>query len=374
VINGRFLVQQATGVQRVAREVTAEIDSLLARGELDAQVTLLVPPGDWVQSLELRYIDIVTVGRVQGFLWEQCELPRHVRGDVLLSLGNSAPLIKLMRRDSRVAVMIHDVSFLDHPRAYKFRYRLAHRAMLPWLLRGASHIFTVSETERERLLQIADIHDKITVAPNGGWTGPPSSPLEAGLGADKRYALYVGSLSYRKNFGRILSVAIQMARDDDLDFVFVGATGSILRRPGHDVPEDIAHRIHFLGQINDRARLGRIYANARVLVFPSLYEACPLPPVEAAYFGCPVVVSNIPSMWERCGRHVTYCDPRSVDSIVRATRSALSDPPRARRAAPVAQPMSGTCNWSAQARTVCEELLPGSLITTPAASIRARAS
>jgi hypothetical protein len=40
-------------VQRVAREIAAEIDALLDRGELNADVTLLVPSGRWVQELSL---------------------------------------------------------------------------------------------------------------------------------------------------------------------------------------------------------------------------------------------------------------------------------------------------------------------------------
>lgn len=363
LINGRFLVQQATGVQRVAREIAAEIDALLDRGELDADVTLLVPAGRWVQELSLKHIKVETVGRSQGFVWEQLELPRHLRGDVLLSLGNSAPLRALLRRDLRVAVMIHDVSFLDFPGAYKLSYRQAHRSLLPLLLRRASHIFTVSETERGRLLKIEKgIAPRISVARNGGWSGNAVSPAEPTAPAGpRRYALYVGSLSHRKNFERILATAIRLTREDDIDFVFVGETGGILRRPGQVVPRDVAHRVQFLGQINDREHLGRIYAQASVLVFPSLYEACPLPPLEAAHFGCPVVVSNIPSMWERCGDSVTYCDPQSVDSIVRATRAVLMASALDAQISLAEQPVSRTASWAEQARIVCQTLLPHSL-------------
>ncbi|MFD2137602.1 glycosyltransferase family 4 protein [Novosphingobium resinovorum] len=311
-INGRFLVQQATGVQRAAREVTVALDRLLGRGAVDADVTLLVPPGPWVQRLSLDYIKVETVGRFGGVLWEQFDLPGYARSGTLLCLGNSAPARSLTERDTDVVVMVHDVSFLDHPGAYKLTYRIGHRMMLPLLMRAARAIVTVSETERERLVRLAPAAaPRISVAPNGGW----STDIAASTGEVEGlpppgYGLYVGSLSHRKNFARTLEAAIRLAREDGLHFVFVGATGRVLRQPRCDVPDDVADRIHFLGQVNDAASLARIYRDARFLLFPSLYEACPLPPVEAAHFGCPVVVSNIPSMWERCGRGLsiaTHC-------------------------------------------------------------------
>ncbi|WP_404477813.1 glycosyltransferase family 4 protein [Novosphingobium sp. BL-52-GroH] len=357
LINGRFLVQQATGVQRVACELTSEIDDMLERGELIADVTLLVPPGPWVQKLSVKRIKIETVGKYRGVLWEQFELPRYLGDNTLLCLGNSAPARTLSDRDRQVVVMIHDVSFLDHPRAYTLRYRMAHRWMLPLLLRKARAILTVSETERDRLVQLAPgVAGRITVAPNGGWSARADPTIGVQPALSPGYALYVGSLSHRKNFERTLAAAIRLAREDDLDFVFVGSTGGILRKPGCSVPRDVAHRIHFLGQVNSGELLAQIYRDARVLLFPSLYEACPLPPVEAAYFGCPVVVSNIPSMWERCGQSVTYCNPWSLDSIVGAVRRVLSDPRARSDAVVAARAMAARHSWHAQAVIVCKAI------------------
>lgn len=375
VINGRFMVQEVTGVQRVACELTRQIEAMLESGALVADVTLLVPRGKWVQSLALKRIKVRTVGVLKGFWWEQFELPRHLRGATLLCLGNSAPALTLLGRSTPVAVMIHDVSYLDHPGAYRLGYRVGHRLMLPLLLKGARRIFTVSQTERERLIAIDPrVAPRIMVTPNGGWSdaGQAASvdipPLVPG------YALYVGSLSHRKNFGRILAAAVRLAREDGMEFVFVGSTGRILRMPGRDVPEDVAGRIHFLGQVNDRERLGRIYADAGVLVFPSLYEASPLPPLEAAHFGCPVVASNIPSMWERCGTSVSYCDPRSLDSIVAAVRRVMSDPEARARAVAAGHRNAAARSWFAQAEAICREILPVSCLPAPRERLRAIAT
>lgn len=358
VTNGRFLVQETTGVQRVACEVTREIDRMLARGEMRADVELLCPPGRRVQHLDLTHVRVRNVGHLRGMLWEQAVLPRHLDGATLLCLGNTAPLAALALGEP-VAVMIHDLSFLYYPGAYRRRYRIGHRLMLPLLARGASRLFTVSAAERERIRETCgDVAGEIVVVQNGGWADDAVAPRAPPPQLPERYALYVGSLSHRKNFGRILAAAIRLAREDGLDFVFVGSHGKVLRPPDLRVPPDVADRIHFVGQINDRARLGQVYAGASVLLFPSLYEASPLPPLEAARFGCPVVASNIPSIWERCGEGVTYCNPRSLDSIVGAVREVLADPDAARAKLAELQRHASGWSWQAQARAICRSLIP----------------
>lgn len=370
VINGRFLVQEITGVQRVACEATRAIDQLLGEGALQADVTLLVPPGRWVQPLKLRHIRVRVVGAVAGVWWEQFVLPRHLHGAPLLCLGNTAPAACLLGRPRGVSVMIHDVSFIDHPGAYRLAYRMGHRLMLALLLRRAGRIFTVSHTERRRLIALHPaVAPRITVTRNGGWSDegvppPGNMPL-----LPPGYALYVGSLSHRKNFGRLLQAAVRIVRETDIDFVFAGSAGRVLRRPDMTIPDDTRGRIHFVGQVNDRARLSALYAAAGVLVFPSLYEASPLPPVEAAWFGCPVVASNIPSIWERCGRAVAYCNPLSVDSIVMAVRGVLEDGDW--RAGLVAQGLrlAARDSWIEQARALCRRILPSASTGRSAAEV-----
>jgi glycosyltransferase involved in cell wall biosynthesis len=359
VINGRFLEQSVTGVQRVAREVICEIDALLGDGSFRADVSLLHPSRASPEPLELRNIRTQAVGRLHGAAWEQVDLPAAVGRRPLLCLGNSAPLVSLLA-GRRVGVMIHDLSYLDHPRAYRRIYRWSHRALLPVLLARARTLFLVSETERERLLGIwPGTAPRIVVAPNGGWIDrfAPEAPPSAVAELPPGYALFVGSLSHRKNFDRLLEAAIRLAREDGLPFVFAGSTGPVLTRPQIAIPEDVRERIAFVGQVDDRRALGMLYRRARLLVFPSLYEASPLPPFEAAYFGCPVVASNIPSMWERCDDGVTYCDPRSVDSIVGAVRKVLEHGEDRERRVEINRVRAEAASWREQARTVLAAML-----------------
>lgn len=360
-INGRFLSQPTTGVQRVAREVTREIDRLLGDGGAPRfRVSLLCPEDADVSDLGLKHMTIEPVlGGGRNVRWEQVTLPRAVGGRYLLCLGNTAPLVSLLR-SNRVAVMIHDLSYRYYPGVYRRRYRWFHAALLPLMLRRANPLITVSQTERAMLSQIAPgAATRIVIAQNGGWrlnvgnTGkiPPADALEPG------YVLYVGSFSNRKNFEGVLKVAAQMVVQDGLRFVLVGATGSFLSPFPIDVPEAVRGSITMLGQIEDLAALEGIYRKAGCLIFPSFYEASPLPPLEAMHFGVPVVVSDIPAMRERCGDAGEYCDPHDIGSIVAGVRQVMTDPHRRAELIALGYARAQHWSWRAQARTILDAIM-----------------
>lgn len=326
VINGRFLMQPVTGVQRVARELVAEMDLLAGAGETPCLALACEPRAD-TSALGLRHIAVERRGGASGHAWEQFVLPRMVAGRRLLCLGNTAPLASALGRQ-QVAVMIHDVSYLSQPQAYTARYRWAHRALLPVLLRQAEPIFTVSVTEAERLTRLSGGR-RIVPVQNGGWSrdrverdGPGSGES---AGRRERMVLYVGSLSRRKNVEQVIAVAQRLAREDGVRTVLVGAGNEILAPIRAAIAPDVAHMLEFVGQVPCLEALEGYYRRASCLLFPSLYEASPLPPIEAMSLGCPVVASAIPSMTERCGNAALYCDPLDVDDIVAAVRRVLGD-------------------------------------------------
>ena len=62
-INGRFLTQRITGVQRYAIEIVKCLDELLDEKD---DVTILIPPEVQVNFLELKRIKQKTVGKFTG--------------------------------------------------------------------------------------------------------------------------------------------------------------------------------------------------------------------------------------------------------------------------------------------------------------------
>jgi glycosyltransferase involved in cell wall biosynthesis len=92
----------------------------------------------------------------------------------------------------------------------------------------------------------------------------------------------------------------------------------------YSIAPGIKQLVNFDGQVSVD-RLVQLYRDASCLVVPSYYEASPLPPLEAMALGCPVIVSRIPALMERCGDAALYFDPRSAADIARQISQVMDN-------------------------------------------------
>ncbi len=357
IIDGRFMLQNITGVQRVAIEFTKALDEMIFQGDLAGIEAELVIPrrGDSISTLDLKAISLRRFGSLTGHLWEQLDLPRYAKLDPLLCLGNLAPVGRLLCHDNSTYVMVHDLSYRYYPGAYSRRFRLVYGISMPIILARASHVFTVSQSEMDsirkvhpRLIQPANL----TVVQNGGGLSELDTRSPLMPPPERSGGLYVGSLSHRKNGKGLILAATELARTRGLKFTFVGCTPEGLTDVDTLVDSDAKKHFRFFGQVNDPIAIANEYQRAAVFVFPSLYEASPLPPIEAMSHGCPVVCSDIPSLRERCGDAALYCDPTSTQSIVNAVNRVLSDEKLQSDLRERGYERARKFNWKSQAQSI----------------------
>jgi glycosyltransferase involved in cell wall biosynthesis len=328
-VNGRFYGQPVTGVQRYARELVAAVDQLAAGPGLPPPLTRVVAhlPTDVGAPPGLRAVEVRHHGPGRGHGWEQFVLPRETRDGLLFCPGNTAPIASLAR--GRVVVTIHDLSFEYFPEAYSRAFRAWYHVLTPIIARRAVRVITVSESERAAIARVyPGLGGRLVAIQNGASATPPraaASPTTPPLPADP-YVLYVGSLSRRKNFPGVLAAFALLAdRRPGLRLVVAGGASGVFAPAEAALAPRIRDRVLYLGQVDDVATLAAAYRGARCFVFPSFYEASPLPPTEAMTFGCPVVAGDIPSLRERCGDAALYCDPRAPADIARAVGRVLDD-------------------------------------------------
>ncbi|AFY60240.1 glycosyltransferase family 1 protein [Synechococcus sp. PCC 6312] len=321
-INGRFLSQPLTGVQRYARCWVKALDHLLVSEEIvrsSWQATLYVPKGAHVKAalteLNLKAIQIKRVGFSKGYLWEQLELPIYARDQVLVNLGNMAPIPSLMSPQKTV-VTIHDLSFQKFPESYSRLYQLTYTLLTPLIMARADAILTVSQTEAKAILEVyPQAKSRVHPIPNGHW--PDDLDLEAIAPMNpigRPFMLAVGTLSARKNLTGILKAAELVNQQQSLDFVMVGGRPSIYQAIQLELPASLKDRVHFVGTVDDSTLIS-YYKAAQGLVYPSFYEASGLPPLEAMACGCPVIVSDIPALVERCSDAALYCQAQAPETI-----------------------------------------------------------
>src|SRR4051812_20778442 len=112
-INGRFLTQTLTGVQRTAFELVTALDKLIGEQQAGTHEYSLIYSGVMVNKITLNHIKLAKKGFLKGNLWEQFELPFYTRDGLLVSLCTISTLFK-----RKQFVMIHDASVFVNPQFF----------------------------------------------------------------------------------------------------------------------------------------------------------------------------------------------------------------------------------------------------------------
>jgi len=298
-INGRFLTQDITGVQRYAVEMLSALDRIFdTLPDRRVKLVCLTPDVELNIQTAWKNIAIQKCGPFSGNLWEQVTLPINSRNGTLFSPCNIGPFFK-----RKQIITIHDASFL-----FRLKYKLNYQI----LGRTIPRIITVSEFSNKELIHYCGFQpEKIKVIHNGcDHQVQRVEPVPfARLDLPEKYILAVGSLSKHKNIQAVIQSVDQL--DQDIHVVVAGSAYSKVFS-GMALAEN--PRVHLLGYVSE-SDLVALYRNAIAFVFPSRYEGFGIPALEAMRNHCPVIASNRASLPEVCGDAALYFDPDSVRQI-----------------------------------------------------------
>jgi glycosyltransferase involved in cell wall biosynthesis len=141
----------------------------------------------------------------------------------------------------------------------------------------------------------------------------------------QKYLLFVSAIEPKKNLRRVIEAFLEI--DTDMPLVIVGRKAWMWEQEiGHleSLGENARRRLRFLGYV-PRADLRYLYAGARALAFPSLYEGFGLPALEAMKMGCPVLTSDIDALHEVCGTSAVYANPYDTTAIRKGLERLIGD-------------------------------------------------
>ena len=235
-----------------------------------------------------------------------------------------------------IVLHVHDLIYLDFPE-YSTGVR---RALFATLGRASAHaaarVVTGSEWSKRRIVDWYGIEphrvDVVKCGLDRSWVKPDQQHIDDAwrlvqARVPQRYALAVGRLDPRKNFGQAARATRALVARGLLDGLVVvgpqdfGAAGfrRELERDGTG-----ALVTHLSGL--DTASLQALYQHAEFLLYISLAEGFGLPLIEAMAMGTPIIASNRTSIPEVTGDAGKIVDPDDLDQIVAATSELLQSP------------------------------------------------
>ena len=237
---------------------------------------------------------------------------------------------------------VHDM--LEHMSRARDRHgvlRSLYFQMTKHVLGRAARIFAVSNFTRSEIEKLFDIpltHIEVVYnAIDERFLRGHASAADLEMIAQRYqvtypFLLYAGRISPHKNVVRMIeafsALKTELAKDQaypDLKLIIIGddlSGNPDLRRTV--VRSGVQNDVRFLGFIPIEV-LRIFYDEAKVFVFPSLYEGFGLPPLEAMAHGTPVVTSNVSSLPEVVGNAAVLVNPENVFEIMRALHRVLMD-------------------------------------------------
>ena len=276
-----------------------------------AELVRLRLPDAWIAKLLTR------LGKGVDDLVGGCHVYHHLRPEAV-AVRSAAQVATIFD----CIASIPDSGYDDPQRAEREAQSLrqlagrVQRVLVPSEFVGAEVVMSLGVSPAQiSVTQLGCDHMARVVPPEG--FPSPSSP----------YILTVARVAPRKNHLRMLEAFELLVREGlPQHWIIAGERGHDWRSFARALENSPAReRVHWMRRFDDR-ELARLYAQADVMLWPSLNEGFGLPPLESMACGTAVVASGVTSMPEILGDAAFLVEPTDSERIFEATRRLLAEP------------------------------------------------
>ena len=327
-IDARNLITRQSGIGRYIVETTRQLQ------RLGCSVILYLPEPpastfSGIEGVEMRIAD--ARGSLARVIWGQTTLPRQVVNDGANVFWGPAHRLPVRLPGSIPKVLtVLDLVWVHARKTMRRRTWAGERVLMGPAVHAADAIVAISEaTAQDVRLRYRLSPDRVvTIYP--GATPLPVSADDTILkrnGLDGPYALFVGTLEPRKNLGRLISAysSLDPGVRARCRLVIAGGRGWRFDDLSATIGlEGLGRDVVLVGYASE-PDLGRLYADARFLAMPSLYEGFGLPIVEANALGVPTLTSDRSSMPEVAGAAGRLVNPFDTVSIAAGFSDLVED-------------------------------------------------
>lgn len=255
-------------------------------------------------------------------------LARRLKLDVLLCPGN---VISFAAGVPKILILQNRLQY-NLPRELGLIRSFYRKRIGKLSLRHAAKIVALSNELQQYLQENLRVPaTRMVVVPGGvdhASFFPRQGEKRRRSGADEPYLLVVAALWPYKNHEILLrALALNHRRHGfNVKLLIVGGDWEgRVQQLGHLAGElGISERVNFIGHI-PHEEMPQLYAEATVLLYPSLAECFPLPIFEAMASGVPVIASNCCSLPEVVGDAGICLEPHDEEAWADAIYRVMSD-------------------------------------------------
>ena len=235
----------------------------------------------------------------------------------------------------KVILNIYDLVFEKYIETMESKNRESFKRSFYKSIKRADQIITISESSKNELVEILKVpENKIHIVQPGidfqkfnkkNSEITKSVILKYSLPED--YILYLGTLEPRKNISSIIRAYGSLRNSDKITekLVIAGKKGWLFSEIFDLIKSlDLENEVILTDYVAEFDKPA-IYQNAKLFVFPSLYEGFGMPILEAMAAGIPVITSNTSAMPEVAGDAAILVNPLSIEEISEAMLEVMNN-------------------------------------------------
>ena len=256
--------------------------------------------------------------RMNKSIWRRMKIGKEaekLNSQIFHGLSNEMPVFG-KRKKIKTIVTIHDLIFLRYPQFYNTTDRKIYTAKVKQAISKSDCIMAISQRTKLDLIELLHADEqKIKVVYQSinsnlsSISGPSDfEKIKTKFKLPDNYILNVGTIEERKNVGVVVKALKEI--DPDISLVIIGNKKAYFSELTQIIKQEkLEKRVVVLSNVNNDD-LAIIYANAKVFVYPSLYEGFGLPVAEAMQFNIPVVSATGSCLEEVGDKASLYANPK----------------------------------------------------------------
>jgi glycosyltransferase involved in cell wall biosynthesis len=270
--------------------------------------------------------------------WEQFQLPGKLKSrkiDLLHCTANTAPL----KCSIPLLLTLHDIIYLENVdfkgTAYQNLGNLYRRWLVPKIVNKASLILTVSEFEKQNILErLPSTEGKVQVLYNGvspqfnnSFSQTQVEELRIEFNLPAQFVMFLGNTAPKKNTLNVIKAYVDLClkHENKIPLVLLDYKKELVIRILEELKQPGLIDIFIFPGYVPHHKIPLVYNAATLFLYPSLRESFGLPILEAMACGTPVITSSTSSMPEIAGDAALLVDPYKPAELTAAMHKALTN-------------------------------------------------